>query len=86
MAYNYMELFKNLAPTAISAYSAYNDYKTSNAANKLATQNYNYNKSLNNGRLGRQDQAQSNIDNAFTNVFTNPKKKKKLGSTQNIGV
>lgn len=68
----------SMAGLGLGAYSAYNQYSAMNEANDLALKNYNYNKSINDRNIAKENLAQDNMTDGFNSVFgdTNTKKKK----------
>lgn len=70
----------SLAGLGMSGYGMYKQNKLLNKQNDLLTQNYNYNKMLNNRHIAQQNLGQENFSNAYDSVFgTQDKKKKNLG-------
>jgi len=83
--YDWFSNSKNLAnlgqfaTPVVGGINAYNNYKWAKQANNLARQNYNYNKSLNDRQIAKENLEQDNSQNAFDEIFgTNHKKKKQL--------
>jgi len=76
----------NLVGLGLTGYGMYNQNKLMKEQNNLAQQqnllslqNYNYNKSLNDREIAKENLEQENITSAFDNVFGTTNKKKKLG-------
>ena len=57
--------------------SAYGQYKTDKSRNKLAKEQFEYEKSLDARAIAQQDKAQKNFDDAFADSDFNVMKKKK---------
>jgi len=76
----------NLAGLGLTGYGMYNQNKLQNKQNDLVSQNnmlqlqnYNYNKSLNDRLIAKENMAQDNLTSAFSDSFGGNKKKKSLG-------
>lgn len=74
----------NIAGLGLTGLGLYNQNKQNNKyndliadQNKLTLQNYNYNKSLNNREIAKENLGQENFTEGFASVFGDKKKKKK---------
>ncbi len=62
----------------VSLYSANKQAGAIEDQNDLMKKNYEYNKSINDREISKENMEQSNISNAFSNIFGDGKKKKNL--------
>lgn len=73
-----MSTIAQVASPIITGWSAYKQSKTLEDQNDLLRQNYNYNKSINDREIAKENMNQENMTNAFSSIFGDGKKKKNL--------
>ncbi len=71
---------QNIIGLGLSGYGMYKQNKLLDQQNDLLTQNYNYNKMLNDREIAKENMEQDNITNAFNNTFGSTKKKKNINT------